>query len=282
MLSPRLTFHAVDDLGFAATRGMLDVTPRGTPYLPVSIGPLFELMHLESRGLLPDGSGTNWLLNNGAGTIVSAVKEDRESWIDPKDKRSGFIRAVRAGSDGDARFIAFLMAAKQAAINVTQLLGTAPGQIVAAMQELESNIHEHSEAPNTGILAFRAAPGLFEFVVVDCGIGILQSLRRCTSYSAIPDHGKALQRAVGDGVSRFGPGGNRGYGFRPIFLGLTNLYGSLRFRSGDYALSIDGTSPTLASSQVAQKPPIDGFLASICCHSTSTGNGTEGVADDLL
>ena len=159
---------------------------------------------------------------------------------------------------------------------VAQLPGTTPGQIVAAMQELESNIHEHSDAPNTGVLAFRAAPGLFEFVVADRGIGILRSLQRCATYAAIPDHGKALASAIGDGISRFGPGGKRGYGFRPIFLGLTNLYGSLRFRSGDYALSIDGTSPTLANSQLAQKAPIDGFLASVCCCRTSNVEEANG------
>jgi hypothetical protein len=44
------------------------------------------------------------------------------------------------------------------------------------------------------------------------------------------------------------------------------LQGSLRFRSGDHALLIDGTSPDLATAQLAQKPLIDGFLASIRCH----------------
>lgn len=185
---------------------------------------------------------------------------------------------MRGGSDGDARLVAFLMEAKRAATNVAHLPGTTPGQIVAAMQELESNIHEHSDAPKTGVLAFRAAPGLFEFVAADRGIGILRSLQRCAMYAAIPDHGKALASAIGHGVSRFAPDGKRGYGFRPIFLGLTNLYGSLRFRSGDYALLMDGTSPTLASSQLAQKPPIDGFLASVCCRCASSVDGAEGFA----
>lgn len=268
-LSKPLTFSAVDGLSFAATRGMLAAAQRSAPYVPVSIGPLFELLHFGESGLLPDPPASEWLLENGTDAMVSALKEKRESWINSEEHRTGFIRAVRAGSEGDARLVAFLMEAKRAAINVARLPGTTPGQIVAAMQELESNIHEHSDAPNTGVLAFRATPDLFEFVVADRGIGILRSLQRCAMYAATPDHGKALASAIGDGVSRFGPDGKRGYGFRPIFLGLANLYGSLRFRSGDYALSIDGTSPTLANSQLAQKPPIDGFLASVCCRRTS-------------
>lgn len=52
-----------------------------------------------------------------------------------------------------------------------------------------------------------------------------------------------------------------------MFLGLLDLYGSLRFRSGDYAILMDGTSPDLTTAQLAQKPPMDGFFASIRCHS---------------
>ena len=71
------------------------------------------------------------------------------------------------------------------------------------------------------------------------------------------------------GTSRFGSGSRRGHGFRPIFVGLANLRGSLRFRTGDHALVIDGTSPSLATAQLAQKPFIDSFFASVRCH-----NGT--------
>ena len=64
-------------------------------------------------------------------------------------------------------------------------------------------------------------------------------------------------------ISRFGPNSKRGRGFQPIFFGLMNLHG--RFRSGDYALLMDGTSPQLATAQLAQKPSISGFLASVRC-----------------
>jgi hypothetical protein len=132
------------------------------------------------------------------------------------------------------------------------------------MEELENNIHEHSEAAATGVLAFRAALGVFEFVAADRGIGVLASLRKAQTYSVLTDHGRALQTALSDGASRF-EGSRRGHGFRPIFLGLMNLQGSLRFRSGDHALLMDGTSPSLSISRLAQKPSYDGFFVSVHC-----------------
>jgi hypothetical protein len=65
-------------------------------------------------------------------------------------------------------------------------------------------------------------------------------------------------------VSRFGAP-DRGKGFRPIFTGLANLSGLLRFRSGDHALGIDGQSPSLVKAHTAQKLILPGFLASVTC-----------------
>jgi hypothetical protein len=57
----------------------------------------------------------------------------------------------------------------------------------------------------------------------------------------------------------------RGHGFRPVFIGLMNMYGSLRFRSGDHALIMDGATPDISTAQLAQKPSMDGFFASVMC-----------------
>jgi hypothetical protein len=262
-----LTFGAVDGLGFAADAGALDAAQQGAPYVPNSLGPLLELLYLAAGGRLPPPPGGSWVTQNGAAPMISALQEDRECWLSSDDHRIGFIRAVRRLPGGDTRLTGFLMDAQRAARDVARLPGTTPGQLAAAMQELENNIHEHSDAPDTGILAFRAAPDVFEFVAADRGIGILRSLQRCSLYAAVQDHGTAIAAALADGTSRFGGDSLRGHGFRPIFLGLVNLYGSLRFRSGDHALLMEGSSPELATAQLAQKPPMDGFLASIRCHS---------------
>jgi hypothetical protein len=173
------------------------------------------------------------------------------------------MRAARRGIDQDEKRTSFFMDAKRAAREQARLPGDSPGQLVAALGELESNIHEHSESAGTGILAFRAASGVFEFVVADHGVGMLASLQSSASFASCNDHGKALQMALTEGTSRFGSDAGRGYGFRPLFLGLMNLQGHLRFRSGDHALILDGRSPQLATARLLQKPYVDGFFASV-------------------
>src|SRR5262245_24855631 len=123
----------------------------------------------------------------------------------------------------------FLMQAQRAAEESG--LPRASKLLVAAMQEMYDNISEHSDARTTGILAFRAAPEVFEFVAVDRGIGVLQSLRSSSKYRSLSDHGEALKIALTDGASRFDADNKRGFGFRAIFLALADFYGSLRFRS---------------------------------------------------
>jgi hypothetical protein len=263
--APALSFKAVDDLGFAAASGQLDATRPAATYVPNSLGPLLELLQLAAAERLPDPCKASWLAKNGAAPMITALREKRENWVSSNDGRMGFIRALRPGPDGDNRLTDFLMSAQRAARNVARLPSTTSGQLAAAMEELENNIHEHSNAAETGLLAFRASSCVFEFVATDMGIGILQSLRKCSSHTELTDHGKALEAALTDGTSRHGTNSQRGHGFRPIFLGLVNLRGYLRFRSGDHALTMNGSSPTLATAQLAQKPIIDGFFASVRC-----------------
>ena len=260
----QLLFTDVDGLAFAAAHGKLEDTDLPATYVPRQLGPLLELIQLDAGGRLPRPG--KWLVLDGAAPLVCALEQAKHSWVSSTQRHSGFIRATRRGSDADSRFTGFLMNAKRASREIARLPAAVSGQLVAAMKELESNIHEHADASDTGILAYRAELGAFEFVVADRGIGILNSLRRNAAFAGLPDEGKALEAALTDGVSRYGPSSNRGYGFRPIFTGLMNLHGQLRFRSGDHAVTMDGTSPALATSRISQKAPLDGFFASVRCH----------------
>jgi hypothetical protein len=221
-----------------------------------------EYLLLLSHGIFPD-SAQSWLTPRRLTRFLGAWYGGQNSWLS-EDARIGLIRTNGISSNSDSDLTRFLMSAQRAAREVSRLPGTTPGQMAAAIQELEGNIQEHSNAPATGVIAFRATSGLFEFVVADHGIGLLASLRQRATFSAIEDHGKALELALTDGTSRYIEAG-RGHGFRPIFIGLTNLRGRLRFRSGDHALVMDGTGPTLASAQISQKPLFEGFLASVSC-----------------
>ena len=254
----------MDGLAFAAARGKLDPRKLPAAYTPQRLGPLLELLHLSAGGRMPPPG--NWLPPNGTAPMMTAIAQGRENWTAPGDEHAGFIRAVRRGPDGDNRLTGFLMKAKRAGRDVSGLSASVARQLVAAMEELENNIHEHADAPETGILAYKGEPGAFEFVVADRGIGILRSLRRATAHAALADEGRALEAALADGVSRHGPGSNHGHGFRPIFIGLMNLHGELRFRSGDHAITMDGASPTPATAKITQKVPIDGFFGCVRCH----------------
>lgn len=260
----QLLFSDLDGLAFAAARGKLDHSSLPTPYAPRQLGPLLEFLQLSAGGRMPHPE--NWLALNNAAPLVNALEQEKESWLSPKSQHAGFIKATRRGPDGDSRLTGFLMTAKRAGRDVSGLPATVSGQLVAAMVELENNIHEHAEAPDSGLVAYRAEPGMFEFAVADRGIGVLRSLRRSKAYAALPDDGKALEAALTDGVSRRGPNSGHGHGFRPIFIGLVSLYGELRFRSGDHAITMDGTNPKPATARISQKAPIDGFFASVKCY----------------
>ena len=260
----QLLFSDVDGLAFAAVRGKLDKTMPLPAYEPRQLGPLLELLHLSAGGRLP--CPERWLSLNAAASLVSALEQRKDYWVSLAAPRVGFIRTARSRPDGDNLLTSFLMKAKKAGQEVSGLPATVSRQLVAAMRELENNIHEHAEAPETGIIAFKAEAGVFEFVVADHGIGILNSLRRCVTYAELSDDGRALLAALREGVSRYGPNSQRGYGFRPMFIGLVNLRGELRFRSGDHAVTMDGIGPEVTTAKTAQKAPIDGFFASVRCH----------------
>lgn len=88
---------------------------------------------------------------------------------------------------------------------------------------------------------------------------------RHPEYAGIDDHGEALRLTLTDGVSRHGIGTSHGRGFRPLFIGIANLNGFLRFRSGDHALVIDGHNPSLMRARLAQKPGIGGVFTPVKC-----------------
>ncbi len=94
---------------------------------------------------------------------------------------------------------------------------------------------------------------------------MLASLRSNPEYAHLMDEEGALQCALTDGESRFGRAAKRETGFSTLFRSLVNMNASLRFRSGDHALTLAGTSPTLVNAHVARKAPATGFMISVRC-----------------
>jgi len=260
----QLLYSDVDGLAYIAAQGKFDKSKLITNYEINNIGPLLELLQLSIAGRIPKPDG--WLKLNELTPFVKAFYQEQKIWISPNNEHAGLIRTKTNGIKSSDQLTVFLMTAKRAANKISGLPKKVSGQLIAAMEELENNIYEHADAPDTGIVVFKADPGVFEFVVADLGIGILHSLQSCSVYDDLNDYGNALMIALSDGASRHGPNSGHGHGFRPIFTGLVNMYGELRFRSGDHALIMDGTSPDLITAKISQKAYIDGFFACIRCY----------------
>lgn len=263
--SALLTFAQVDDLAFAAERGRLEGgVPDGICWTTSDLGPLMELSHLATAGFLPTPESGSWLNLDGMTDFYRAMIDGKQQWLRADSRDFGFLRTEARPPAETTTWTAFGVAAQKAAV-AAGFANKVAGQLVGAILEMQSNIYEHSEASQTGMLIFRSAPGVFEFVAADRGIGVLESLRSGAAHASLADNGTALQMTLTEGCSRFGDGIGRGMGFRPLFIGLANLRGSVRFRSGDHALTIDGDHPTLVMARLAQKPSLRGFLASIRC-----------------
>ncbi|MBX9590845.1 MAG: hypothetical protein K2X43_16165 [Hyphomonadaceae bacterium] len=259
-----LTFTALDGLAFAAARKRLDALPAGTVYAGRSLGPFLELSQLAAGGLFPRPDDAPWLVPGSMQAFETALRSGRKQWVCPDGASAGFFRMGAQWSEDDTPWMGFQLAAQKAAAAMGFQRRIA-AQFAAALGEMFSNVHEHSGAPSSGIAAFLGGGDGFEFAVVDSGIGVRNSLRSCTDYADLTDDGKALRLALTDGVSRYGAQSGRGKGFRPIFVGLANLSGALRFRSGGHALVVDGQKIGEVTAVTAQKVPIPGFLAFVSC-----------------
>jgi hypothetical protein len=187
-----------------------------------------------------------------------------DDWVGIQGRRLGFFRCQTPAGPDVPRWNVFGVEAHKAAL-AAGLPARIVWRLMGAMGEIRDNLMEHSEAAATGVVVFCSSPGSFEFVVSDSGIGALASLRSHTDYVHLRDEGDALQCALSDGESRFGRAAGRGTGFSQLFKSLALLNASLRFRSGDHALTVEGVSPTLVNARVAIKPPAIGFTTSVRC-----------------
>jgi anti-sigma regulatory factor (Ser/Thr protein kinase) len=263
-VSEALTFEVVDDLAFAAYRGRLS-SGNGIPSLIVQdLGPFLEYLILSRVGLLPGPAKASWLSMECTADLYSALSNRHHYWICPRTTKVGVFRTYYQRPSDETTWNMFCLAAERAAA-AAGFPRRIAAQLAAAMGEMEGNIYEHSRSSKSGVLVFRGAPGVFEFVVADRGIGVLRSLQTCAEYSNLVDHGDALKLVIREGVTRFGSGEGHGYGFRPLFMGLANLNGALRFRSGDHALTIDGYQPIALRSRIAKKVAINGLFVSVRC-----------------
>lgn len=258
-----LSFDVVDDLSGAFQRRRLRTRGAEPALLADHVGPLVELhLQLDDEGRK---IAESWLAPGSSASFRSALRSQSELWI-ADNRASGLLRSTLSPGrgDDDPKRTLFLVAASSAAQGCGFPKAVAL-RLVAAMREMETNIHEHSGRPDSGLIAYRACSEAFEFVVADAGVGILATISEAPEFRQLSDHGRAMLFALRDRHSRYGSSSLRGMGFHDLFVGLASLNADLRFRSGDHALLISGNSPDLKSSQLAQKPYFQGFLAAVRC-----------------
>lgn len=268
MIERPLGFSDVDGLGFAAQRGRLGRYEGFLALAARDLGPFIEYALLGAAAMVPKPDEAPWLRLEGMTSLYRALRRRESRWVCPATQGIGIFRTELVLPEDDSPWVAFCLAAQKAATANGFPRKTA-AQFAGALGELHSNIYEHSGAPRSGVIAFKASLGLFELVVADWGMGALASLQRCPDYAGLTHHGRALELVLTDGVSRFGEGSGRGYGFHDLFTGLANLNGTLRFRSGNYALTMEGENPRAIPCHLEEKVPIKGFFASVACRTVT-------------
>ena len=264
------SFEVVDDLLWQAVAGRLPKLGRITLARSGRIGPLVELAMagVAVPGAYQAVSPEPPVYHQ----IERALRDGMISGSSAHDRAGAFpLLRLDPGGDEKAR-LAWDQWAEHAE-NAAVAAGLAKrfvGGLMCALGELQDNFFEHSGLPTSGVVAYAAKEGTFEFVVADAGRGVLASLRENPDLSAIADSGVALRVAASDGASRHASSSGHGYGIGQLFRALAHDAAELRFRSGDYALRHWGDAPSLTGHiELAQKAWLDGLTISVRC--TSAG-----------
>jgi hypothetical protein len=261
----RASFEVADDLLWQAIAGRLPQFPPLTVERSGMIGPVVELAF--ARITAPDAYRSvtieppifqQVIQALTEGTISGARAHDRAgvfplSRFDPLDEADNALRDQ------------WTKHAENAAV-VAGLPRTLVTGLVGAIGELQDNVFEHSGRPGSGLLAYGASNGTFEFVVADAGRGVLASLRENPEFAQLSDSGAALRVAASDGASRYARSTGHGYGIGQLFRALAHNAAQLRFRSGNHALRLWGDAPSLTGQvELAQKAWLDGLIISVRC-----------------
>ena len=250
-----LSFDVLDDLVLARERGRAP----SVRLLPGEcLGAIVELL------LFCQDHREAFEYSTSPETAAMTLALERRRPVYRVGESIGFIAARRAERrTGDNYWDAFMFAMYKAMRRVGFRSLFSRG-LVGAVEEMETNIHEHCGAIDTGVVGYRVGRDRVEWTVADRGIGVLRSLRS-GAFPSLRDSGEALRVALAEGRSRHGAGHGRGYGFRQLFKALSTRRGALRFRSDDQVLTMKGVSPSLSRAQLQQRANVAGFSISVVC-----------------
>lgn len=259
------SFEATDDLLWQAAAGRLPKLGRVALVRSGRIGPLVELA-LASLAR-PEAYRAIAVQPPAFHQVVAALRIGAISGAGARDRAGVFPLSRFDPQAEDDRLVwdQWATHAENAAVAAGLAKGLVGG-LMGALGELQDNVFEHSGRPDSGVIAYAASDGAFEFVVADGGRGVLASLRENSEFAAVEDSGAALRVSASDGASRHPRSTGHGYGIGQLFRALAHDAAELRFRSGDHALRLWGDAPSLTGQvELAQKAWLDGLTISVRC-----------------
>lgn len=250
------TFQALDDLvdSYHGYGSLPDFK-----YHPRDIGPLLELEHSIKSQLIPP-EAREYVMSSARNPVLLG---ESSYWISSSAQYAMMLLNEDELID-ESQLDTFTYNVRQSAYKHTSLDKITSSHLGAFVDEMVSNVREHSGSISTGSIAFAARPRSFEIVVSDRGRGILKSLKENAAHAHLKTEGQAMFEALKEGTSRI-PRSDHGLGFRPMLLGVARLHSSIRMRSGDAALVMSGTAVAPIESQISNKQPSQGFLISVKC-----------------
>lgn len=162
---------------------------------------------------------------------------------------------------------AFLVRFRQSIKSVGFEMEKAKG-ISAALGEMADNAVLHSNTLVGILVGYQAIEDACVCCVADVGDGVLKSLSSNEAYCHVRTHKEAIRLALRSGVTRFGPG-QGGLGFNSVFKALAAMSGTLRFRSGEGCVTMDGTHCDADKGIESYVTFRQGFQVTICCRTPS-------------
>jgi hypothetical protein len=259
------TFEAADDLLWQALAGRLPQLPPLILSRSGLIGPLVELA--IARLAVPDAYRGVTVEPPIFHQVDRALTDGAISGAGARDRAGVFPLSrfnAAAGAD-NTPWDQWAKHAENAAVAGGLAKGLVAG-LMGALGELQDNVFEHSARPASGLVAYGAGNGVFEFVVADAGRGVLASLHENPEFAHLTDSGAALRVAASDGASRYARSTGHGYGIGQLFRALAHHAAELRLRSGDHALRLWGDAPSLTGQvELAKKAWLDGLTVTVRC-----------------
>lgn len=255
--SEALTFKALDGIGLAAIHARLDRLS-GKTYHFQDLGPWLERQQLNLAGH-DFAAGPRFVAPPPVEPLAHALEADTPHAMSPIDG-AFVLRPMLQRLTTETLSPLGLVTPKCDVI--CGIPRERLRRITGALVEVFDNVFEHSDAAPTGLAAFYAQPGAFEFCVSDQGIGVFEGLRRVPAYAALASHAAALERAIQPGVSRHVDDRDRGHGFDQLVTGMANLNAEIRLRSGDAILQISAVGQNQPRTTIAQNVNVNGVIVS--------------------